>query len=195
MSEFDLPAAIGLALAAARMRGGHGKPWAKPRPKPVRVRVRVTPASDKPKRPSSWRKKTQREHPVEEGEDRRHYVSVRMAISFVSQIGWKHLARIAEGKYGPRKYKTLERARRAYIRDFFNDPEHFWRGPSGPNRSKGASGEDIDEPTPAEAERERKRRERERRQREREAREREQRERQDKERREREERERERRGR
>lgn len=167
---------LGVALGVARLaRGGpphRPRPKPRPKPRPVRVKVRVT-GREKPKRPSSWRKTTQRDHPVDEGEDRRHHVSVRYAISFISQIGWKHLERIAAGKYGRGNYRTLERARKAYIRDYFNDPEHFWRGPSGPNRSKGASGEDIDEPTRREAARERERRQREQRAREREARERE----------------------
>jgi general transcriptional corepressor CYC8 len=118
---------------------------------------------------------------------------MRFAISFISQIGFKHLERMAGGKYSRSRYRTIERARRAWIRDYFNDPAHFWRGDSSENRSKGASGEDIDEPTEEEAARERERRRREQRDRERLAREREREERDRERERERRERERERR--
>lgn len=78
-----------------------------------------------------WIKKTFR---VKKGVQRRHIVSDRFVRSFVAQLTAEQLKKLG---YDPRKYGGIEKARRAYQLDIFNNPRNLWVGDAEENEEKG----------------------------------------------------------
>ena len=110
-------AELGLMLVAAvalTRRFAKGAPWRDPGRNPHR-----------PSRPG-WKPETAERYPVRPGEHRRHIVSYRYFRNLARHFTEEHLRALG---YDPAKYdRSVEKARKAWIIDRFNDPANFWRG-------------------------------------------------------------------
>jgi hypothetical protein len=129
------------------------------------------PGGNKPSRPG-WRPHIREHYPVKTGEHRRHIVSYRYFRNFARYLSEAQLRTLG---YDADHLGGVEKARRKYVEDLFNNPKNFWRGPGDRNSWLGRMMRyfepyNWDFPTPTERAEEEARRTRERGEREREER-------------------------